>query len=95
LEPGIKVISTPGHTNEDASLLIETAEGNYALTHLWWWPNCYPEEDPLAEDPHGIKKSRELVLGQDDWIVPGHGAAFKSLHRKPVGASKEQKKLSK
>ena len=32
--PGIKVICTPGHTNEDASLLVETAEGMYALTHL-------------------------------------------------------------
>ena len=34
LAPGIKVICTPGHTKEDASLLVETAEGKYALTHL-------------------------------------------------------------
>lgn len=81
LAPGIRVIRTPGHTNEDASLLVETEEGTYALTHLWWGPNFYPEEDPLAEDSHGIKKSRELVLGQADWIVPGHGAAFKNPHR--------------
>jgi glyoxylase-like metal-dependent hydrolase (beta-lactamase superfamily II) len=89
LAPGIKAIRTPGHTNEDASLLVETTEGTYALTHLWWGPSFYPEKDPLAEDPDGIKKSRELVLAEADWIVPGHGAAFKNPHRKPASASTE------
>lgn len=91
LAPGIKVICTPGHTNEDASLLVETAEGTYALTRLWWGPDFQPEKDPLAEDHHGIAKSRELMLHQTDWIVPGHGVTFKNPHRKPSALTETQK----
>lgn len=35
--PGITVMKTPGHTKEDASLIIKTAKGVYAFTHLWWF----------------------------------------------------------
>jgi glyoxylase-like metal-dependent hydrolase (beta-lactamase superfamily II) len=90
LAPGVKVIRTPGHTGEDASLLVETSEGTYALTHLWWSPGFQPTEDPLAEDQHGIEHSRELVLKQADWIVPGHGATFKNPHRKQIKLTKNQ-----
>lgn len=89
LAPGIKVIRTPGHTDEDASLLVETLEGTYALTHLWWGPDFQPAKDPLAEDLDGIEHSREIVLQQADWIVPGHGVMFKNPHRK---ASKTDQK---
>ena len=78
LAPGIKVIRTPGHTDEDATLLVETREGTYALTHLWWRPGYEPKEDPLAEDVHGIVHSREFVLKEADWIVPGHGSLFRN-----------------
>lgn len=81
LAPGIKVVRTPGHTDEDASLLVETQEGTYALTHLWWSPGFQPEEDPLAENHKHIEQSRELILRQVDWIIPGHGEAFENPHR--------------
>ena len=93
LAPGIKVVRTPGHTNEDASLLVETTEGLYAFTHLWWGPNLEPKEDPLAEDHDGIKKYRQLLLQQADWIVPGHGAAFRNPSQKEETITKEQRDI--
>ena len=84
LAPGIKVIRTPGHTEEDATLLVETREGTYALTHLWWMPDYKPKKDPLAEDAHGIHHSRELILKEADWIVPGHGPLFRNSLKQTV-----------
>ena len=46
IAPGITVLRTPGHTEEDASLVVETAEGTYVLTHLWWLDDMTPETDP-------------------------------------------------
>ncbi len=77
IAPGVTVVRTPGHTNEDASLMVDTAEGVYALTHLWWTPGYEPAEDPLAENSHDLDHSREVVSSQADWIVPGHGGLFR------------------
>lgn len=93
---GITVVRTPGHTDEDASLLVNTAEGMYALTHLWWTPGYEPAEDPLAEDTHGIEHSRKVISAKADWIVPGHGKLFhhdRAEHEK-VSAEDEAKVLA-
>lgn len=96
IAPGVTVVRTPGHTDEDASLMVDTAEGIYALTHLWWTPGYEPKEDPLAEDAHGIEHSRKIVSAQADWIVPGHGALFHHdrANREDVSAEDEAKVLA-
>lgn len=81
LAPGIKVVRTPGHTSEDASLLVETSKGTYALTHLWWSPGYKPKKDPLAEDSHASFHSRKMILKKADWIIPGHGPLFKNTKK--------------
>ena len=81
LAPGIKVVRTPGHTNEDATLMVETSEGTYALTHLWWTPGFEPKEDPLAEDSQALAHSRKLIIKDADWIVPGHGSLFRNTEK--------------
>ena len=78
LAPGITVLRTPGHTKEDASLVIETAEGIYALTHCWWYPDLTPEKDPTAWDQAKLDESRQKLLTLADWIVPGHGKMVKN-----------------
>ncbi|MDQ6878823.1 MAG: MBL fold metallo-hydrolase, partial [Candidatus Dormibacteraeota bacterium] len=35
LSPGVRLISTPGHTDQDITTLVETDNGVVALTHLW------------------------------------------------------------
>jgi glyoxylase-like metal-dependent hydrolase (beta-lactamase superfamily II) len=82
IAPGIKVLRTPGHTEEDASLVVETTEGTYVLTHLWWLPDMTPEKDPLASSQDQLDASRKKILAIADWIVPGHGKMFQNPHKK-------------
>jgi glyoxylase-like metal-dependent hydrolase (beta-lactamase superfamily II) len=81
IDAGITVLRTPGHTEEDASLIVETEEGIVALTHLWWHEDMTPEKDPLAWDQEQLEAHRERLLTIADWIIPGHGKAFKNPHK--------------
>jgi glyoxylase-like metal-dependent hydrolase (beta-lactamase superfamily II) len=78
-----RLILTPGHTNEDATLLVETDAGVVACTHAWWRADRTPEIDPLADDQHALDASRARILAEADTVVPGHGAPF-ATHRPPA-----------
>ena len=78
MTPGVTVLRIPGHTEEDASLMVETAEGIYVLTPLWWLPDMTPEQDPLAWNRAKLKESRNKIITLADWIIPGHGPMFKN-----------------
>ena len=71
-----RLILTPGHTNEDATLLVETDAGVVACTHAWWRADRTPEVDPLADDQQALETSRTRILSQADIVVPGHGESF-------------------
>lgn len=76
LSPSIRLILTPGHTAEDLSTLVQTADGLAVLTHLWWMAEG-PLEDPFSPDADLLRASRERVLAlAPALIVPGHGAPF-------------------
>jgi glyoxylase-like metal-dependent hydrolase (beta-lactamase superfamily II) len=77
VSPAVSLIRTPGHTAEDISTLVRTAEGLVVCTHLWW-TETRPEEDPFATDPVALHASRARVLALPGLvrIVPGHGASF-------------------
>ena len=75
LAPSVSLIRTPGHSAEDISTVVGTAEGIVVLTHLWWTAEG-PAEDPYAPDPRTLHASRARVLAFADRIVPGHGAPF-------------------
>ena len=77
LSDDVQVIETPGHAEECAALLVETAEGTVALTHAWWFADMTPVEDPLAWDQDALERSRARLLGLADLVVPGHGPAFR------------------
>lgn len=68
---------TPGHTEEDTTLVVEADDGVYALTHLWWRPDRTPEIDPVAADQAALERARERVLAIADVVIPGHGGSFK------------------
>jgi glyoxylase-like metal-dependent hydrolase (beta-lactamase superfamily II) len=76
--PGITVLLTPGHTEEDASLIVRADDGTYVLTHLWWLEDMTPATDPLAWDQAQLEASRQKVLAIADWIIPGHGRLFRN-----------------
>jgi len=74
--PSVRLLDTPGHTAQDISTLIETAQGLVVCTHLWWSVEG-PAIDPRAEDQEQLDASRALVLALDPvMVVPGHGAPF-------------------
>lgn len=72
--PGVRLAETPGHTPQDITTLVETADGIAALTHLWW--SSAAGDDPLATDPDALHRNRDRVLELADLIVPGHGPPF-------------------
>ncbi|WP_432824473.1 MBL fold metallo-hydrolase [Dactylosporangium sp. CA-092794] len=75
LSESIRLIRTPGHTPEDITTLVGTAEGVVAFTHLWWTSTS--AEDPFATDVDALRRGRERVLAVADVVVPGHGPAFR------------------
>lgn len=81
LAKGIRVIRTPGHTDEDASLIVEAEDGIYVFTHVWWNEKMEPEIDPLAEDHTKLLESRAKILKIADYIIPGHGKMFKNSQK--------------
>ena len=77
LAPNSELWLTPGHTEEDATLVVRADDGVYAMTHLWWRADRTPEIDPLAADVEAIARGRARVLAAADIVIPGHGAAFR------------------
>jgi glyoxylase-like metal-dependent hydrolase (beta-lactamase superfamily II) len=80
IDSGIEVWKTPGHTDEDASLVVRTAKGTVVFTHEWWFQapdgSLFPPKDPIGEDAGALEASRGTVVEIADCIVPGHGAPF-------------------
>ena len=77
LSPSVRLMSTPGHTAQDITTLVDTADGLVACTHLWWSEHG-PAEDPLAQDQSMLERSRAALLELEPaLIVPGHGAPFR------------------
>jgi len=75
LTPSVRLLATPGHTPQDLTVLVGTAEDVVALTHLWWTAEG-PAEDPFAPDRELLRTQRERVLALATRVVPGHGAPF-------------------
>ncbi len=76
VSPSVRLMATPGHTPQDISTLVDTADGLVVLTHLWWF-EAGPEDDPRAVDNEALHANRRRVLALGPArIIPGHGAPF-------------------
>jgi len=76
LGDGIRLIRTPGHTVEDISTVIETADGMVICTHAWWFEGG-PDEDPYAPDADVLLAARQRILQMaPTLVIPGHGVPF-------------------
>lgn len=77
LAPNTTIWVTPGHSPQDASLVVDTADGRQAFTHLWWRSDRTPEVDPYSLDPEELARNRARLLAGVDVVIPGHGAPFR------------------
>jgi glyoxylase-like metal-dependent hydrolase (beta-lactamase superfamily II) len=76
LSPSVRLLSTPGHSAQDISTLVQTADGLVVCTHVWWHEGG-PAEDRRAESMGALHDSRERVLAlRPALVVPGHGPQF-------------------
>jgi glyoxylase-like metal-dependent hydrolase (beta-lactamase superfamily II) len=75
LSPNIRLIATPGHTNEDISTIASTSNGIFVCTHAWWDADG-PADDPFSPDSSLLDRSREQILAIASVIIPGHGPPF-------------------
>ncbi|MGZ4506217.1 MAG: MBL fold metallo-hydrolase [Blastococcus sp.] len=76
ITPSVRLLATPGHTPQDITTLVGTADDVVALTHLWWTAEG-PADDPYSPDREELRRQRERVLDLATLIVPGHGAPFR------------------
>ena len=76
LTPSIRLLATPGHSPQDVTTLVGTADEVAALTHLWWTEEG-PADDPYALDRDQLREQRERVLDLATLIVCAHGPAFR------------------
>jgi glyoxylase-like metal-dependent hydrolase (beta-lactamase superfamily II) len=81
ITPNVKIKRTPGHTNEDATLIVSNvtniSEKNsctIAICHLWWYEG--KDDDPTAINIEQLCESRKKITAMVDFIVPGHGKMF-------------------
>ncbi len=79
----IKIIKTPGHSPEHASLLVPTTKGKILVAaDVFWWADGEEQKvdinkhDDFASDQAILKLSRSHALKIADYIIPGHGRPF-------------------
>jgi glyoxylase-like metal-dependent hydrolase (beta-lactamase superfamily II) len=75
LSPSIRLIASPGHTDQDISTVASTPDGVYVCTHAWWGADG-PADDPFSPDQQVLSRSRQRILGIASVIIPGHGPSF-------------------
>jgi glyoxylase-like metal-dependent hydrolase (beta-lactamase superfamily II) len=76
LSESVRLLATPGHSDQDISTLIETADGLVVCTHVWWTERG-PAVDPRGASETDLHASRGKVLAlRPALVIPGHGAAF-------------------
>jgi len=86
-ETNVRVIMTPGHAHEHASLLVRTGKENIVIAgDVFWWADSEKQKtdrksllvqkDPFMKDKKTLSESRKELLKIADYIIPGHGRMF-------------------
>ena len=71
---------TPGHTDHDLSVVVETGIGTVAIVgDLFEYEGDWADDAWLAwsRDQGRQRESRQAMLAIADYIIPGHGTMFR------------------
>jgi len=80
LSKNLKLIPTPGHSSDSATLLVKTDEGITACVGDLFWSENDKKIKLLEKDCFDKKlfyKNRQKISEIADFIIPGHGKIFK------------------
>lgn len=84
VDENIHIIHTPGHDNRSITVLVKTENGLVAITgdlfeydKDWLTVDTSESWEPWSQDKALQQKSRAMIWGIADYIVPGHGDIFK------------------
>lgn len=89
----IQILKTPGHNETCITLFVKTDDGTVAVCGDVFWKENYPEIDPYATDLKKLEHSRKLVVDMSHWIVPGHGAIYRTQNGHRLQNIKTGKKI--
>lgn len=88
----VEILKTPGHVSEHLSLIINTQKGKVTLAgDVFWWAkgekqivdiNKRDNSQSMELDMKKLIASREKLLKNADFIIPGHGKMFKVDRKK-------------
>ncbi|HTI72010.1 MAG TPA: MBL fold metallo-hydrolase [Candidatus Limnocylindria bacterium] len=84
----IRVIATPGHTDHDLSVLVETPLGVVAIAgDVFEYDGDWLDRawEAWSKNPDRQRQSRELLVREAQFIVPGHGSMFDSPKWETLG----------
>ena len=73
----IKIIKTPGHSEDSISFIVKTSEGIVSICGDVFWKKDYPKKDPYVVNSKLLEQSRKKILKISDYIVPGHADMYK------------------
>jgi len=78
----VKLILTPGHTDDMISVVVDTNEGKMVIAgdaiSNESWADLNKTADPiLVTSIEEFNESRKKILNLADYIIPGHGKMFK------------------
>ena len=76
---GIQILKTPGHDYSSITLFVrQDDDGVVAICgDVFLYENA-PEFDTKAYDQKKLQNSREVIMKMSQWIIPGHGAMYKT-----------------
>lgn len=81
LTHSLKLIPTPGHSEDSATLLVKTDRGMVACAGDLFWSE-HDQKIKLMEEDCSDKKlfyqNREKILKLADYVIPGHGGQFRA-----------------
>jgi len=77
LTKNIRIVKTPGHTDDGIGIIVNTEKGVVAICGDVFWEEDASLSDSYCGDNRKLKESRKKILAVADYIVSGHGKMFK------------------
>lgn len=87
ISDNIKIIATPGHTEDGVTVLVKTESGITAIVGDLFWSEEDLKIELQKKDCSNLKlfyKNRDKILKIADWIIPGHGKMFKVKNKNSI-----------